>query len=174
MSKRTKSGVAAGEAGLSGVAAGEAGFNLIEVIVALALLAVVMLSISGLFAQGSHQIKAGKEMTEALAKGTDIFEDIHALSYRRTWQAFGASGTDTSLTADTRTNTFAQRWQADIEEALWNGYALITVTPLGVDTLTAGCTAANFQCGLGMRLEVTMHWEERGQAKQLPLATMRF
>ena len=75
----------------SGGAASEAGFNLIEVIIALALLAVVMLSISGLFAQGSNSIKSGKEMTEALAQGTDILEDLHALSYKRLWTAFGAA-----------------------------------------------------------------------------------
>jgi prepilin-type N-terminal cleavage/methylation domain-containing protein len=152
----------------------EAGFNLIEVIVALALLAVVMLSISGLFAQGSNSIKAGKEMTEALAQATDILEDANSMSYRQLFAAFGASGTDISFTADTRTNSFASRWQAQIEEVLWQGYATIDLTPLGVDTLIEGCSSTNFQCGQGIRFEVTLHWEERGQAQELPLATMRF
>ena len=150
------------------------GFSLIEVIIAMALLAMVMLSISGLFIQGSKSIKDGKEMTEGLAQATDVLEDIDALSYRRVYAAFGAADTDTSFTADTRTNTFASRWQAQIEEAVWEGYATIDLLPLGLNTVDPTCVSTNFGCGQAIRVTVTVHWQERGQAQRLSLATMRF
>jgi prepilin-type N-terminal cleavage/methylation domain-containing protein len=159
---------------------GARGFSLIEVIVALGMLAAVLLAISGLFAQGANSIKGGKEMTEALAQATDILEDINSLSYRQVWSVFGGSGTDTSLQADTRvTSNFAHRWQAQLEEAVWQGYALIDVIPVGIDTVLPLCTASppaqpNFQCGQGLRVVVTVYWDERGNDQQLSLSTVRF
>jgi prepilin-type N-terminal cleavage/methylation domain-containing protein len=156
------------------------GFSLIEVIVALAMLAAVLLAISGLFAQGANSIKGGKEMTEALAQATDILEDINQLSYRQVYTVFGGSGTDTSLQADTRvTSNFANRWEAQLEEAVWQGYALIDVVPVGIDTVLPLCASSppaqpNFQCGQGLRVVVTVHWDERGNDQQLSLSTVRF
>jgi len=156
------------------------GFSLIEVIVALAMLAAVLLAISGLFAQGANSIKGGKEMTEALAQATDILEDINQLSYRQVYGVFGGSGTDTSLQADTRTTTsFANRWEAQLEEAVWQGYALIDIVPVGIDSVLPLCTASppgtpNFECGQGIRVVVTVHWDERGNDQQLSLSTVRF
>lgn len=156
------------------------GFSLIEVIVALGMLAAVLLAISGLFAQGANSIKGGKEMTEALAQATDILEDINSLSYRQVYSVFGGSGSDTSLQADTRDGTsFANRWEAQLQEAVWQGYALIDVIPIGIDTVLPLCAASppaqpNFQCGQGLRVVVTVHWDERGNDQQLTLSTVRF
>lgn len=159
---------------------GARGFSLIEVLVALGMLAAVLLAISGLFAQGANSIKGGKEMTEALAQATDILEDINSLSYRQVFSVFGGSGSDTSLQADSRdASNFANRWEAQLQEAVWQGYALIDVIPIGVDTLLPVCAASppaqpNFQCGQGLRVVVTVHWDERGNDQQLSLSTVRF
>jgi prepilin-type N-terminal cleavage/methylation domain-containing protein len=162
----------------AGVRGGNHGFSMIEVIVALGLLAAVLLAISGLFAQGSNSIKGGKEMTEALGQATDILEDINQLSYRRLYEAFGAVGSDTAHSADSSdASNFAHRWQDQIEEAVWQGHATIDLTPMGVDTLMPACASVgtpNFACGQGIRVVVTIHWQERGSNQHLSLSTTRF
>ena len=82
--------------------------------------------------------------------------------------------------ADTRTTTsFANRWEAQLEEAVFQGYALIDIVPVGIDSVLPLCTASppgtpNFECGQGIRVVVTVHWDERGNDQQLSLSTVRF
>ena len=49
---------------------GDSGFSLVEVVIAMALLAGVLIAISGLFIIGGAQVKSGRKSTEALAGGT--------------------------------------------------------------------------------------------------------
>ena len=53
---------------------GETGFSLIEVVLAIGILAGVLLSICSMFIMGGRQLKGGKTMTEATAMAHDIME----------------------------------------------------------------------------------------------------
>src|SRR6266487_2344256 len=60
---------------------GEAGFSLIEVVIAIGVLAGVLLSICSMFILGGRQVKGGKTMTEATALAHDLMETFDKLSY---------------------------------------------------------------------------------------------
>ncbi len=145
------------------------GLNLIEVIIALALLAGVLISIAGLFTYGARFMKSGKEMTEALSIAHDILEELDRLSYRQLYSIFGCAGSDTSCVADTETNSYAQKWQAEIEEKLGEGMATVTLEPVG-----GSASPPTFSSSRGIRIKVLVEWTENMRQRDLEMATMRF
>jgi prepilin-type N-terminal cleavage/methylation domain-containing protein len=56
------------------------GYNLIELLVAIALLGVVLLAIISLFVWGRKNVYSGKQMTTAIAIGTRALEDLAPLT----------------------------------------------------------------------------------------------
>lgn len=64
------------------------GFNLIEVMIAIALMGTVLVSIVGLFTLGRNRVNSGKQMTAAVAIGTNVLEDISAMTLPTFNQAF--------------------------------------------------------------------------------------
>ena len=58
----------------------ESGYNLIELLIAIALLGVVLLSIISLFIWGRKNVYSGKQMTMAIAIGTRALEDLAPLT----------------------------------------------------------------------------------------------
>jgi len=57
----------------------EGGFNLIEVLIAMALLSTVLLSVVTLFFMGRSNVYSGKQLTRATAVSVHANEDIAAL-----------------------------------------------------------------------------------------------
>ncbi len=120
--------------------AAEGGFSLIEVIVALALLAAVLLTISGLFIQGGQSVNTGRDLTEATSLATSILEEMDKWAFTQLYTNFCVAGTATTMTAF-RSDAFscatmttlgaASRWQTEISKRLPNGYAEVTATPAG-------------------------------------------
>ena len=64
------------------------GFNLIEVMIAIALMGTVLVSIVGLFTIGRNRVNSGKQMTQAVAIGNNVLEDISAMTLPAFNQAF--------------------------------------------------------------------------------------
>lgn len=62
------------------ISCSEAGFNLMEVMIAMALLGTVLLSIATLFFMGQSNIYSGKQLTRATAAAVHANEDVTALS----------------------------------------------------------------------------------------------
>ena len=58
------------------------GYNLVEVLIAMALLGVVLISIMTLFVVGRRNVYSGKQMTAAVSIGTRVLEDIAGLNKR--------------------------------------------------------------------------------------------
>lgn len=145
------------------------GFNLVEVIIAIALLAGVLLSIAGLFTYGGRFVKSGKEMTEALSIAQDINEELEKLSYRQLYDEFGCSSTATSCSADSINNSYAQQWQPEIDEKLYEGKATITLDPVGGAT-----SPPQFATARGIRIIVLVEWKENDRPREVKLASMRF
>jgi prepilin-type N-terminal cleavage/methylation domain-containing protein len=58
----------------------QAGYNLVEVLIAMALMAVVLLGIMTLFVLGRGNIYSGKQMTHLVSVGTRAMEDISAMN----------------------------------------------------------------------------------------------
>jgi prepilin-type N-terminal cleavage/methylation domain-containing protein len=59
---------------------GQRGYNLVEVLVAVALTGVVVLTILTLFFMGRRNVYAGKQMSAANAVATRVLEDLNAMS----------------------------------------------------------------------------------------------
>src|SRR2546422_109043 len=70
---------------------GERGFSLIEVVIAIGVLAGVLLSICSMFILGGRQLKGGKTMTEATALAHDIMETFDKLSFASMYTTFGTA-----------------------------------------------------------------------------------
>ena len=67
------------------------GFNLVEVLIAMAITAVVILSVATLFVMGRRNVYAGKQMTAAVAVATRITEDFSHMTHAEVYDKFGLS-----------------------------------------------------------------------------------
>ena len=85
----------------------QAGYNIIEVLIAIALLGVVMVSIVTLFFMGRRNVYSGKQMTKALSVGTRIEEDISAMTQDDIAAAFNLVGTSGGTTTSATTTASA-------------------------------------------------------------------
>jgi prepilin-type N-terminal cleavage/methylation domain-containing protein len=68
---------------------GQRGFNLVEVLIAMAITAVVILSVATLFVMGRRNVYAGKQMTAAVAVATRITEDFSHMTHAEVYDKFG-------------------------------------------------------------------------------------
>ncbi|HUP65797.1 MAG TPA: type II secretion system protein [Thermoanaerobaculia bacterium] len=110
----------------------QAGYNLVEVIVAMGLLASVLLSIVTLFFMGRSNVYSGKQMTRAVAVGTNVTEDLVSMNVARLINAFelaedpaenivaGVTYTDSivRVTSDLTNDAegYLERWEALIPD----------------------------------------------------------
>jgi prepilin-type N-terminal cleavage/methylation domain-containing protein len=71
-----------------------AGFNLVEVLIAVAILGVVAISIFTLFVMGRRNIYSGKQTSQAIAVGTQVLEDLTPFNKEMIYSgAFGIANT---------------------------------------------------------------------------------
>ena len=147
----------------------ESGFSLIEVVIALALLAAVLLTISGLFIQGSQSVNTGRDLTEATSLATDILEQMDKWGFTQLYTNFGGTISTTSLSVTTTptnaANTALNSVHQKITSRLPNSSATIDVTPLG---------GANFGVAKGIRVKVTINWTLKLKSRSVALETVRF
>ncbi len=146
----------------------ERGFSLIEVVIALGLLAGVLISISGLFVIGGSQVKSGRSSSEALAVGRTILEEMNRWALKQSYQVYGYTGSATSYTIDTRTNSYATKWQPTLTSKLGNGYAIIQLESLGPDP-----TKPPMDASKAIRVLVTVNWDEGARHRTVQLGTVR-
>jgi type II secretory pathway pseudopilin PulG len=153
------------------------GFSLIEVLVAMGLLAGVLIAIGGLFIIGGHQVKSGRTSSEALAVGKEIHEDMVGWGYSQLWGMFGYDGQATTYTVDTRTSAACAAWQATLASKLGpSAFANIEIDSVA----TVAGAPTNFQDASGtilaraVRVNVTVNWEEvPGRIRSVTLGTTR-
>lgn len=147
---------------------GERGFSLVEVIIAMGILAGVLVSISSMFMLGGRQVKVGRTMTAATALCHDIMEAFDARSFTNLYTSLGAAAGDTTRTvASNVSGSPIQAWQAEISRKLEGGVATVTILPMGPGT-------PNFGTATGIRLTVSLTWSELGRSQTVRLSTVRF
>ena len=146
----------------------EQGFNLIEVILAIGILAGVLVSISSMFVLGGRQVKSGRTMTEATVLAHDLMEEFDSASFTGLYTGLGATATDTTKTvASDGTGSPIAAWQPEIARKLEGGSATVTILPIGAGT-------PDFGTADGIKLTVTVSWNALGRAQSVSLATVRF
>jgi type II secretory pathway pseudopilin PulG len=143
----------------------ERGSSLIEVTLAMGLMAGVLGSVAGLFVLGAGGVHSGRRASEALSVARSIVEEMQGWGFDQTYEEFGLDGANNSYEVDTRSNANTTAWQAALDEKL-SGHATITITAIdsGGPSLD-GCTQ--------MRLTVTIHWQEGSRKRQVQLQAVR-
>lgn len=149
-------------------AASERGFSLVEVIIAIGVLAGLLLSIASMFILGARQVKNGKTITEATALAQDIMEEFDRASFAALYVNLGAAATDTTRTVlSTTTGSPIAGWQTEIARKLDNGSAAVTIDAIGPGT-------PNFGAATGIRLTINIAWNELGRPQSVRMSTVRF
>lgn len=145
------------------------GFSLVEVILALGLLAMVLISIAGLFLLGGSQVKSGRSSSEALSVARAVLEEMEGWGFHEIYARWGTDGSGTSYTVDTRTaaSVDATRWQAELDRMLHGAYGLIEITSLGPGS------PPPLRRTRAIRVVVTVHWDEGGRHRKIDLGTVR-
>ncbi|HZI92635.1 MAG TPA: prepilin-type N-terminal cleavage/methylation domain-containing protein [Patescibacteria group bacterium] len=152
----------------------EAGFSLIEVLVALGLMAGVMVAVCSMFVLGGTYVKSGKELTQATALGQDMMEDINKQSYSGVYLFLQGASPDpnaTSVTSDTRVSGSVANttWGGNIRSKLYQGYAVVTMIPIG-----GTATPTTFATGEGIRVSITLGWKELRRTRSVKLENVRW
>jgi type II secretory pathway pseudopilin PulG len=155
----------------------ERGFSLVEVVVALGLLAGVLIAIAGLFIIGGKQVKSGRTSSEALALAREIQEEMNAFGYTQLWSYFGYNGQAATYTVDTRTNGACTAWQTTLATKLGSSaYANIKLDSVA----NAAGTTTNFADASGsilaktVRVSVTVNWSELpGRPRSVTVGTTK-
>lgn len=151
----------------------ERGFSLIEMVIALGMLATVAISISGLFVLSGKQVKSGRTSSEALAVGRGILEEMNNWGFKQTYELFGLDGSANAYTVDTRTSTAARvaPWKSALTTKLGSGaYATIQVMSLsqtGTPPVLNGATCRS------IRVLVTVNWNQGTRNRSLVVGTVR-
>lgn len=163
------------------------GFNLVEVLVAMAILGSVLLSIITLFFLGRTNIYSGKQMTRATAATSHANEDLQAMAPRDLFNAFGPITPSTALGSNTVAGTtygsslvyttaqagaatdakgYLTRWKNLIPaSALLNGQMSLVILPQ--DLLVSGDpTSAQV-----LKLRLVTEWQEGTRHRSIVLDT---
>lgn len=149
---------------------GQCGYSLVEIILALGLLGAVMVAISSMFVLGGQSVRSGREMTEAISVAQDIVEEIKTFSFRTTYSFFGGTDTDTGVTSDSSVpGDPADQWQPGIDSKLYQGKALIQITPMGGPDTPPQLSSADY-----IRVLVTVQWSEGARTRSVSIVSLRF
>lgn len=152
---------------------------MIEVVVALGLMAGVLIAIAGLFILGGKSVKSGRTSSEALAAGKEIVEEMNAWGFAQLWENFNLAGTAKTYTVDTKTctTTDCTGWQSALVAKLGSS-AHATIK---LDSVAQGVLAVpDFVDGGGVvtaknvRITVNVLWTQvTGRNRQVAVVTAR-
>jgi prepilin-type N-terminal cleavage/methylation domain-containing protein len=169
----------------------ERGYNLVEVLIAMALLGTVLMSILTLFVFGRRNVYSGKQLTKATSVTTQVLEDLQPLSLDTLYTNFSipanqALTASTTIAGQTYTNViirstadlskdlatgpkYLTRWKALIPaSALENGKVTMVLIPDNIKTAGSPTTAAI------MRIRVITEWEEGRRARNVTADVVKF
>jgi Tfp pilus assembly protein PilV len=157
---------------------GEKGFSLVEIVIALGLLAGVLIAIGGLFILGGRSVKSGRTSSEALTAGKEIVEVMDGWAFTQLWANFGLAGTANTYTVDTNTCVTADctSWQNALVAKLGTtAHATIKIDSVAQgalavpDFVTGGSVTAK-----NVRITVNVLWTQiTGRGRQVSVVTTR-
>ena len=176
----------------------EDGFNLVEVLVAMALLGTVMIAIMSLFFLGRRNVYSGRQMTKAIAIGNRVLEDLSLLTKQDIYYGVfnindTATGTTVTIMGNTYTNakvrtsnpslvTPANASEYQTEKSDGPKYLTTKWVPqLGNDLADGSVTlvmqpqgsSTQFGAAEVLRLTVLVYWKEEGRQRRLTLKSTK-
>jgi hypothetical protein len=151
------------------------GFSLVEVIVALGLLAGILLAIAGLLVVGNREVRSGRHTSAALSVARAVLEEIETLGYHQTYELYGGAGNTTAHTAYSYDSSEpeASKWQARVVELLGGGPNVPHVEVHFESIAEPGAPQPNLVDSVGMRVEVRLVWTEGIRPRELELSTVK-
>jgi prepilin-type N-terminal cleavage/methylation domain-containing protein len=175
----------------------ERGYNLVEVLIAMAILGSVLLSIVALFYFGRTNVYSGKQLSLANSVGVQIAEDLSSLNMRALYAAFNFDSTTTlgdvvvngityplSIERDTLNDTTANQATPPAYLTKWKNLLgvgaskmkdakatliFIPDKPQQVMTTTTPSTPA---CGV-MRIRTVISWSEGLRTRSVVFDTVK-
>lgn len=169
----------------------ERGYNLVEVLIAMAVLGTVLMSILTLFVFGRRNVYSGKQLTKATSVTTQVLEDLQPLSLQTLYTNFSVpvnSPVTASVTIAGQTYTnvivrstadlakdqaggplYLTRWKALIPaNSLESAKVSMVLIPDNIKTAGDPTTAAI------MRIRVITEWEEGRRARNVTADVVKF
>ena len=168
----------------------ERGYNLIELLIAMALLGTILLSIITLFAFGRRNVYSGKQLTRATSVTTQVLEDLQALNVATINTQFKITSTekpakftvagvtydkalvrttDDLTKQDTSGPKYLTRWKNLIPASkLDTGRVTIVLIPDQMFTADDPTTAAM------VRMRVVTEWREERRNRNVTAEVVKF
>ncbi len=149
--------------------------TLVEVLLALGLMASVLISVASLFVLGGQRVKGSRNMTQGMAIASNVMEDLYSFGINIMPTTFpdccpGGCAAATGCTVTSSSDAFLQsRWLPAIEEKLGQGRLEITLVPLG-----GSVTPPTFSSCEGMRLRTEVFWNEGVSVRSVYEETVLF
>lgn len=144
------------------------GFSLVEVILALGLLGMSMISVAFLLTQGARSTKGGRTASEALSVGRTILEEMEGWGFHQAHLAYGYDGSAKTYTVDTRNNSYCAGWQSELDEKLEDGYGIIQL-----ESISSGVSPPVMADTAAIRITVTVYWSEGDRDRNVTLAALK-
>lgn len=153
------------------------GYSLIEALLASALLAGVLVSISGLFIVGTKSVRSGRELTKATTLANSVAEQVMGWPYEKvygfaggvamdqtkTWDTNSANPTYTGSTADIADWTAtANDFRTEVQSQLLAGHITYRVEGMARLPTPTDRGLTTFQDADFLRVTVTVSWKETG------------
>lgn len=147
------------------------GYNLVELMIAMAVLAVVMVSIMTLFVMGRQNVYSGQQMSRANAVAVNVLEDLSFLTASEVVDAFELTGEDpvTLRTddADDDDLEYIGEWKelvapASGQKPFTDGYVAMEVTPND-----------DFATATILRINVIVGWKEGRRVRSVVVTTAK-
>lgn len=164
------------------------GFNLIEVLIAMALLGVVLVSIVGLFYSGRRNVYSGKQMTQAVASGTRVMETVAPMDKSALIAAFGlptGAGTANTVGGVSYANSFLRSTDDTSTDpkgylTLWknelldnNKFAKGSITVVFTPTADPTNTPAQLGTATVVRVRTIVSWVEGRRNRTVTLDAVK-
>lgn len=168
----------------------DAGFNLIEVLIAMALLSTVLLSVVTLFYMGRSNVYSGKQLTRATSVSVHANEDVNAMSATDVFDAFNivkgvtpgankvagvsyANSIVRSVKVDAGgTNDkkgYLSRWSTYLTpDRVYNGNLTVVMMPSDYSDASDVTTARL------IRIRLVTEWTERNRSRSVTMDTAKF
>lgn len=168
----------------------ERGYNLIELLIAMALLGTILLSIVTLFVFGRRNVYSGKQLTRATSVTTQVLEDLQPLNVPNLITQFKITSTEKpakytvagvtynkalirttdDLTKQEATGPmYLTRWKGLIPaSAVATGKVTLVIVPDNMFTVDDPTTAAV------MRMRVVTEWREERRERNVTAELVKF
>ncbi len=174
----------------------ERGFNLVEVLIAMALLGTVLMTILTLFYMGRRNVYSGKQTSVAVSIASHAMEDLSARSKLDVLTAFNATASPLEVLADIdatttmATDTYAnsikrvsttaddidvtkndprgllKKWSTEASARLSQSLVAVVLTPQKPYPVADPLTAAN---ATAMRVRILVRWNEGQRRREVIL-----